>query len=308
MRTRNHAFTLIELLVVIAIIAILAAILFPVFAQAREKARAISCVSNHKQIALGILMYIQDYDETFPRHYYSNGSTSLTDPPFSPNTPDNIVGWNEAIYPYVKNVQLFRCPDSPRGPCSSTGSNGQTGLCGNDNGATGATGYSINARLAANTGLEDDGKQTHPSTADAALSWPAMTILVTESSSNCSDGCSSSDENEWGWEGRHVDKLYGDGWDSGSEPKGSFISGGKPPLTRHTGGGNYAFSDGHVKFLQGGAMGYVADPNASNTQVETAAGIALGFTAPLQANDSNTGQRPTYCLDSNCKYFVPPTP
>jgi prepilin-type N-terminal cleavage/methylation domain-containing protein len=65
MKVKN-AFTLIELLVVIAIIAILAAILFPVFAQARERARAITCTSNLKQIGLGIDMYVQDYDETFP--------------------------------------------------------------------------------------------------------------------------------------------------------------------------------------------------------------------------------------------------
>src|SRR6201988_4702864 len=64
--TRNRGFTLIELLVVIAIIAILAAILFPVFAQAREKARQASCLSNMKQIGLGMTMYVQDYDETFP--------------------------------------------------------------------------------------------------------------------------------------------------------------------------------------------------------------------------------------------------
>ena len=64
---KNAAFTLIELLVVIAIIAILAAILFPVFAQARDKARQTSCLSNMKQLGLGEMMYIQDYDETFPR-------------------------------------------------------------------------------------------------------------------------------------------------------------------------------------------------------------------------------------------------
>src|SRR5712675_1031082 len=87
---RNLGFTLIELLVVIAIIAILAAILFPVFAQAREKARQTTCVSNKKQIALATLMYIQDYDETFPLGAYN------TDPTIA------IVMWYDLIEPYVK--------------------------------------------------------------------------------------------------------------------------------------------------------------------------------------------------------------
>ncbi len=86
-----RAFTLIELLVVIAIIAILAAILFPVFAQAREKARQITCVSNLKQIGLATLAYSQDYDETYPMQVYTN-------PPGNRN-----ISWREAVMPYVKN-------------------------------------------------------------------------------------------------------------------------------------------------------------------------------------------------------------
>ena len=93
----RRGFTLIELLVVIAIIAILAAILFPVFARAREKARQTSCLSNIKQAALGILMYAQDYDEKLVRHCYQ--------PPSVSNYP-----WPHAIQPYVKNTQMFRCP------------------------------------------------------------------------------------------------------------------------------------------------------------------------------------------------------
>src|SRR2546421_3601763 len=85
MRTSNragaprHAFTLIELLVVIAIIAILAAILFPVFAQAREKARAISCLSNEKQVGLALMLYIQDYDEKYPQEHPSTGNPVVDD-------------------------------------------------------------------------------------------------------------------------------------------------------------------------------------------------------------------------------------
>ncbi|WP_395145752.1 prepilin-type N-terminal cleavage/methylation domain-containing protein, partial [Armatimonas sp.] len=73
---KKRAFTLIELLVVIAIIAILAAILFPVFAQAREKARQTSCLSNQKQIGLGVMQYVQDYDETYPTAYYYKNNTA----------------------------------------------------------------------------------------------------------------------------------------------------------------------------------------------------------------------------------------
>lgn len=96
----RRGFTLIELLVVIAIIAILAAILFPVFAKAREKARQSSCSSNLKQIALGGIMYAQDYDETTPGHgcgYLDGGQ----------------VCYVEKIMPYVKNLQLFTCPSDP---------------------------------------------------------------------------------------------------------------------------------------------------------------------------------------------------
>lgn len=108
-RRRHRGFTLIELLVVIAIIAILAAILFPVFAQAREKARQTSCLSNQKQIGLAILSYIQDYDETYP--------------------PSNQAGymneWSLVIQPYIKNGSpggaynnvgaVFACPSWPVG-------------------------------------------------------------------------------------------------------------------------------------------------------------------------------------------------
>src|SRR5579871_6102217 len=101
---RATAFTLIELLVVIAIIAILAAILFPVFAQAREQARATSCLSNTKQIALGQLMYSQDYDETII-------PWCIVDRNAVPLVPDQLNGvWTTLIQPYIKNTQVLYCP------------------------------------------------------------------------------------------------------------------------------------------------------------------------------------------------------
>ena len=100
---RSSGFTLIELLVVIAIIAILAAILFPVFAQAREAARATSCLSNTKQIALGQLMYSQDYDETIIPWEILDRSQYAIDA--------QIQGvWCTLIQPYVKNTQILYCP------------------------------------------------------------------------------------------------------------------------------------------------------------------------------------------------------
>ncbi|BCM94365.1 hypothetical protein IAD21_06272 [Abditibacteriota bacterium] len=104
----KSAFTLIELLVVIAIIAILAAILFPVFARARENARRTSCQSNLKQIGLGILQYTQDFDEKYPLYRVDNGT----------GYPGNPYGWADAIQPYVKSEQLLQCPSEKTPPPS----------------------------------------------------------------------------------------------------------------------------------------------------------------------------------------------
>jgi len=94
---KKRGFTLIELLVVIAIIAILAAILFPVFARAREKARTASCQSNQKEICLGFKMYTSDYDEKFP-----GGTQPVA----------------ASIFPYIKNVQIYHCPSDSNLPTS----------------------------------------------------------------------------------------------------------------------------------------------------------------------------------------------
>ena len=108
---KREAFTLIELLVVIAIIAILAAILFPVFAQAREKARSISCESNMKQLGIAVLMYTIDYDDTF-----CPGQSDLPDPN-NGNAPASYVStdpwghWQTMVLPYIKAGGVFGCPD-----------------------------------------------------------------------------------------------------------------------------------------------------------------------------------------------------
>ena len=118
---KKAGFTLIELLVVIAIIAILAAILFPVFARAREKARQSSCLSNEKQLALGIMMYAQDYDECLPIAWAGNNYWN--------HDIDTI--WTISVQPYVKNTGIFDCPSSLLGTWAFTAGrmNGQISHC-----------------------------------------------------------------------------------------------------------------------------------------------------------------------------------
>jgi len=108
---KKAGFTLIELLVVIAVIAILAAILFPVFARARENARRASCMSNLKQIGLGMMMYVQDYDgKYFLRTYSSDGPGAITGTVYSRWYPSTGYQW--ILEPYIKSTQLFVCPSN----------------------------------------------------------------------------------------------------------------------------------------------------------------------------------------------------
>ncbi len=110
MLPKKSGFTLIELLVVIAIIAILAAIIFPVFASAREKARQTVCASNTKQLSLGVLMYAQDYDEILP-------------PTAIPSEESDGTLWPMLVQPYIKNDQVRRCPSDSKGQFNSYGLN-----------------------------------------------------------------------------------------------------------------------------------------------------------------------------------------
>src|SRR5437867_12055333 len=114
MRSDRRGFTLIELLVVIAIIAILAAILFPVFAQARDKARQTACISNMKQIGLGLTMYAQDYDETLPVANDQVENFAL------PTARANFLG---SLIPYIKSKPIFACPATAWEPTKSLAPN-----------------------------------------------------------------------------------------------------------------------------------------------------------------------------------------
>lgn len=188
-RQQAHGFTLIELLVVIAIIAILAAILFPVFAQARERARMIACLSNMKQIGTSLRMYAQDYDETYPALRMG----------YDPKNPANYLDsegfmWRNALQPYIKNKGIMACPSNPvakyrgAGRLPASDSNNW-----NDN----AQGYAVEPDLimpqsyamngfasswvsTGDTGAAGWGINNRP-LSDAELAAPADTIAVTES-------------------------------------------------------------------------------------------------------------------------------
>jgi len=228
MPTIKKAFTLIELLVVIAIIAILAAILFPVFAQARESARTISCLSNVKQISLGLTMYVQDYDERFP--LWGGQAEDTGNALFGKIDPDTVAltyhytGWDKQVAPYIKNRQIFQCPDN-YGP----GTADQASWAGNDNSAcSGVLNYALSARLSGKSW--DSWSQGSKL---ASISWPANAIMVAEDGTNSSTGATSSDScckagtyysggncydcdnsgcGEWGWSGDQAQALVGDSW------------------------------------------------------------------------------------------------
>jgi len=231
---KRHGFTLIELLVVIAIIAILAAILFPVFAKAREKARQSSCASNCKQMALGVLQYCQDYDERTPGCY--GDSTVGGCPPLPAGVVSGWGGagswwsWVDMVYPYVKNTQIFYCPSS-----------------------TGGVGYN-----ASNYALP--GSHTVPGQSIGVISRPSECIMLFDSpglrSCGRPHGYALDADGPWAY-------CYGTpSVDEKQFAPGSAFAANRE---RHNGGCNYAFMDGHVKWLQNSAT-YVAststtDPN-----------------------------------------------
>jgi prepilin-type N-terminal cleavage/methylation domain-containing protein/prepilin-type processing-associated H-X9-DG protein len=234
-RRKPHAFTLIELLVVIAIIAILAAILFPVFAQAREKARQATCQSNLKQVGLGFNMYAQDYDENLPYNYHYDKVRA------------RLWWWEDDIQPYTKNYKIFVCPsadpkivytygrDQPDfsavwpNPLTTTYVGNTAYFSGNGSNCSG-----IKASGACSPPLNScDGTNPNPSPLPS-IEDTAGTILVTE-------GWSKEIwqiETTTAWRGR-----------SGfSQPYDT-----KNPTTvegRHNGTNDMLFVDGHVKAMQ----------------------------------------------------------
>jgi prepilin-type N-terminal cleavage/methylation domain-containing protein/prepilin-type processing-associated H-X9-DG protein len=237
-RSQRRAFTLIELLVVIAIIAILAAILFPVFAQAREKARAISCISNMKQLGTSVMMYTQDYDECYPlnnRSYplayaKSNGAQS----------GDYHNSWAKHLQPYLKNVKVFSCPsgdnkdvrvivDVPGAPLNSPG----------------AVEIPTQGGIGANEWVFKAGGDP----LDPNQAWQLIPVALA-SVGRPADLPLISDASYVIWP--DVDRIMnpdpvGAPWDGGFVPR--------PEFARHSGSGsNMLYGDGHAKFRSQGSM------------------------------------------------------
>ena len=217
-RITYHAFTLIELLVVIAIIAILAAILFPVFAQARAKARAASCLSNHRQVGTAILMYAQDYDELYPMAFHGFSASGTT------------TGWPTLSQPYVKNTQVFRCADAPQ-------------VTGNPPGSAFPVTYGYNYYIGGNNN-PSTGVMNYPL---AGINKPAQTVMLVDTGTLPLVNVRPED-----WRPlihstrRHGPWLVVHAGSKNISPSPTLCNYGAPHA-RHNGMTNLSWADGHVK-------------------------------------------------------------
>jgi len=270
MSTRK-GFTLIELLVVIAIIAILAAILFPVFAQAREKARAISCLSNEKQIGLAVMMYVQDYDETFPPGQRDANSAEVAAEPSAGSIAHPAIPWQYIINPYVKNGSksvtdmgawelaggVWACPSFPTPIPREYGIN--SSIAGDESYFASHSGYNwgpwqsltlaalpspASALLAAEHGYEG----AAPSTGTGIVrDWQDPFIITWEYAWLAGGPLANDDV------GADSALLKGSDTDAGTgvsnSPVGSETGGfaGQMPRFRHQNTCNVIYADGHVK-------------------------------------------------------------
>jgi len=251
---RIQAFTLVELLVVVAIIALLAAILFPVFEQAREKARSATCQTNLKNLGLAIQQYVQDNDDTMP-----SGTQGWT----GTHMGGYGQGWAGEIYPYVRNSQAYQCPDDA-----------------NVLELTPYVSYAYNSNLA-QTGGYPNGcctvKLNNQAEVLAHITRPERTVLLEEfqleSNGPAIDPTQSGEMNSpaanGGYQGRFVNYpagygsgpsytytgVYGTGLLDNMYARGCNTDNGCSPGNnsgpRHQAGSNYLAVDGHVKWLQG---------------------------------------------------------
>ncbi|MDR3707336.1 MAG: DUF1559 domain-containing protein [Capsulimonadaceae bacterium] len=264
MKEKHQGFTLIELLVVIAIIAILAAILFPVFATAREKARQSTCASNLKQIILADLQYSQDYDEMAVPTRSGVSSASPV-----------LFNWCYAIYPYIKSKSVFTCPSQ--------------GLAGS------VLDYTYNTYVAMDTGIS-----TFPPRVISTIPFPGSTVVFADAlggNTTTSTGANSvtsiinqTDRCLVFNPGNGTNVASASDWETARILSGTAVSTGNPACDaavaaiRHSGGANYALADGHVKWFLAtvGQQGVVS--STSNTNLPCS---SWGYTNYIYGPQSN---------------------
>lgn len=294
-KVTRRGFTLIELLIVIAIIALLAAILFPVFARVRENARKAACQSNLKQLALGFQQYVADYDNRFP-HAWDTNPQVPNNPPYIVATvgSDDPVIWPAKIFPYVKDKGIYNCPSVTKALTSCTVApfySGTTlGWKSTDtviasaaplanNGYTGAsqTPYGYNVYYLGGgqfMGRLSCQHVVRPSAADcytcgtgaleSQLQQPStMALLIDNNYQNRGAGTTPA----------FFDILMG--WDGGGdlwcETDGTTYEPYDTVDLRHNGGVNVAFVDGHVKWLKKETATYKPSGLGCNTMTSYAA-------------------------------------
>jgi prepilin-type N-terminal cleavage/methylation domain-containing protein/prepilin-type processing-associated H-X9-DG protein len=228
-RTSQRGFTLIELLVVIAIIAILAAILFPVFAQARDSARQTTCLSNCKQLGIALQMYAQDYDEGLPSWPFGSGAGKLFSTPLFQQW--GYSSWVPVLMPYVKNNGVFACPNGPT-----------TGTSWPNQALAGPKGAQMVVNLAISEYIENrDNGFPNLAVLSGAKNGPADVTVIAES---CFNG---------------IYQDWSDGFKIPDRPNNFGLwrfycskQGGATCVGRHKGHGiNAVYADGHAKFTPG---------------------------------------------------------
>ncbi len=237
-KTKRSAFTLIELLVVIAIIAILAAVLFPVFARARENARRTSCLSNLKQMGLAVMQYVQDNDGSYVPGFMLSSDPSPTGGNWSPGA----WFWAEILYPYHRSQQVFVCPSSPIGT--------ETMFSGN---------YGINPVIARYPGYSIPSESLPLN--ESALNAAANSYLIMDFGSYLAVPGNTYGPATGYWylpgAGEADASIADPGFDS--RIARDFKSG------RHFGGVNMTFADGHVKWLKSSVVMNEARQYTSST-------------------------------------------